>query len=92
MAVRLETSRKHFLADEESDDLPSVGRVFDGAVLAGTDLPVGSTVLYRLSGKIRRWDGREWCAVEQHESQEYLLAAVLFELRRLNQRIELLTA
>ena len=90
--VRLETSYRRFIADNEDDELPLVGRMLDGAVLTAGDLPVGSTVLYRKSGRIKRYNGRDWVAIELTDNHETILAAILQEMRQLNERISLVTA
>ena len=91
MAVHLETKVRHYLADSEADDLPRVGMTLDGHVLDNTDLPIGSTVLYRDTGRIKRWNGSEWSAAELTNQSELLLSAILAELRDIRERIALAT-
>ncbi len=92
MAVYLETKCKRFLADSAADILPRAGVMFDGVVLAATDIPVGSTVLYRDSGKVKRWNGSDWADAAPPETEEALLPAILVELRSINERLNLATA
>lgn len=93
MAVRLETRVKHFLADDASDDLPRVGVMVDGYVLDENDLPIGSTVLYRDTGIIKRWNGLDWAeSVPSENTEAQLLSAILLELRDLKERVALATA
>ena len=88
MAVRLESKVKHFLADTATDELPRVGAMFEGVVLTLADLPVGSTVLFRDTGKLTRWNGLDWAeAVEV--SDEACQPAILAELREIKTMIAL---
>lgn len=93
MAVYLESKVKHLLADAETDELPRVGSMFEGTILAAGDLPVGSTVLYRDTGKIRRWNGLDWLeAATPEDKQALLLSAILAEMKTIKDRIALATA
>ena len=85
--VRIEVKTKRFIADAQGDELPRVGVMFDGAILTEPDLPVGSTVLYRDTGKIKRWNGHDWAAAETTDNDESLLAAILAEIRELKTMI-----
>ena len=91
MSVQLEVKTKRFIADSECDDLPRPGLMLDGAILTVADLPVGSTVLYKDTGKLRRWNGSEWSAAVVENTSEVLLSAILAELRDIKERIALAT-
>lgn len=91
MAVRLETKVKHFLADSSEDQLPRVGVAWEGVVLPAADLPVGSSVLYRDTGQIAWWNGRDWMPAMPTDAMELYLAAILDEVRQLRESISLVT-
>lgn len=92
MAVSLEQKIRHFIADSSSDDLPRVGVMWEGVVVTSADLPVGSSVLYRDTGKIVRWNGRDWAQSHTTENSEALLSAILAELHDIKERIAIATA
>lgn len=92
MGVRLETAIKRLFAESESDELPRVGVVFDGALVTVNDLPPGSTVLYGDSGRIRRWSGSEWVWPDPDNETNELLREVILELRSLREHVQLVTS
>lgn len=75
MTVVLESQRRHYLADDESDILPREDT-----------MPVGSTVLYPRTGVIKRWTGTAWIKTDEQVSyMDVMLAEILSELRTLRE-------
>ena len=79
MAVRLEGSIKRWIG-LSTDDKPALGHYSDGVIVTDGDLPAGSSFLETDTGRIYRWDGREWGVHIPENQNEELLTSILLEL------------
>ena len=92
MAVALEGTIKRYIG--LSTDRKPTPRVAspDGSVPLSTDILPGSSFLETDTYRIFRWSGSEWTYTEPEDRNGLLLESILFELRSLRERIDLVTA
>ena len=84
MAVHLEHSTRRYIG-LSGDDKPT-------ELSATEEMPHGSSFLENDTGKIFRWDGRNWQYFVPEDEQLYALQLILAELVKLRELVTLATA